>query len=347
MIVRYESGPDAGAPWHYGDPMREQRLLLAGSASVDLSHRPVFSISGPDRFSWLQAITSQDFAGVIPGRLLSAYILNAQGHLTHAFAGVDDGETFLAHTEPGRLPALLAWLERMRFAARVELADRSDEFALILSPVEGPGDAERAGFVTPPSAAPQPPSGRVVPEEGAQRPSRRAIPRFVPRADLDAELGDTRAGLWAAEALRIADGKPRIFLDTDERTIPNELANPDANRLGDSVHLEKGCYPGQETVARIFNLGRPPRRLTLLHLDGSAEALPGLGSTLEADGQPVGRVGTSERHYELGPIALALVKRSVPVEATLLADGIAAAQEVLVDPDAGLHWRPVPGLSRR
>lgn len=308
--VRHLDGPDAGAVWHYGDPLREQRALLAGEASVDLSHRPLFAVSGPDRLTWLHAIASQDFASLAPGHPTSSYILNAQGHLTHVFGGVDDGETFWGHSEPGHLDALLAWLRRMVFAARVEVADHRDDKALVL-----------------PAGA----SGPIV----------------VDRDEVDQALGERRAGTWAMEALRIASGVPRVFLDTDDKTIPNELANPDGTRLGPAVHLAKGCYPGQETVARVYNLGRPPRRLTLLHLDGSAERLPAVGADLLAEGRVVGRMGTSERHYELGPIGLALVKRTVAVQQPLVVDGIAAAQEVLVDPEVGRHWRPDAGLLRR
>jgi len=146
-------------------------------------------------------------------------------------------------------------------------------------------------------------------------------------------------GLWAFEALRIARGEPRLGLDTDERTIPNE-----AGWVNTAVHLDKGCYRGQETVARVHTLGRPPRRLTLLHLDGSDNRLPERGSDLTVSGgttdRAVGFVGTSARHHELGPIALGMVKRNVPLDATLEVDGITAAQEVIVDPEVGLHVRP-------
>jgi len=307
--VTRTDGPDAGAVWHYGDPLREQRRLLAGEASVDMSHRPVFAVSGPDRLTWLNAIASQDFASLPPGVPVTSYILNPQGHISHVFGGIDDGETLWAHTEPGRADALLAWLRRMVFAARVEIAEQPGK-ALVL-----------------PAGAPAP---TVVDGDAVQ----------------DA-LGEVRAGLWAMEALRIAAGQPRAFLDTDDRTIPNELANPEGDLLGPATHLAKGCYPGQETVARIYNLGRPPRRLTLLHLDGSAETLPTVGADVLADGKAVGRMGTSERHFELGPIGLALLKRQVPPDAALVVDGVAASQELLVDPDAGLHWRPEPGLGRR
>ena len=153
--------------------------------------------------------------------------------------------------------------------------------------------------------------------------------------------GGQRGGHFVHEALRIAAGRPRPFLDADDKAIPNELANPEGDLLGESVHLKKGCYRGQETVARVHTLGRPPRRLTLLHLDGSAERLPEVGAEVLAGEKVVGRMGTSAIHYELGPIGLALLKRNTPLDAPLTVAGIAASQEVVVDPDAGLHVRPV------
>lgn len=313
MTVRHSDGVDAGAVWHYGDPFREQKLLAAGTAGVDLSHRPVFAVTGADRLRWLHDITSQDLATLPPGTAVTAYVLDAQGHITHVLGAVDDGHTMWAHTEPGHAEALIAWLRRMVFAARVEVSDVRDDRALVLAP---------------------------------RTSSAQAGPVVVARQEVDAVLGDVRAGTWAVEALRIEAGQPRIFLDTDERTIPNELANPQDDRLGPAVHLNKGCYPGQEAVARIYNLGRPPRRLTLLHLDGTANALPAVGADIHSGDRVVGRMGTSERHHELGPIGLALLKRSLPVEAALAVDGIAASQQPIVDPAAGLHWRPEAGLGR-
>ena len=299
-VVRHESGPDAGAVWHYGDPLREQRWLAAGEASVDLSHRPTFSITGPDRLTCLNNIVSQKLDDLASDAWVTAYILDPNGRIVHVFGGVDDGATLWAATEPGHDEALLAWLRRMQFAARVEITERSESHAMVITP-GGPG--------------------------------------IVARDELDATLGERRAGTWAADALRIEAGQPRVFVDTDERTIPNELANPDGLTLGPAVHLQKGCYPGQETVARVYNLGRPPRRLTRLHLDGSAEALPQIGSEIVLDGRSIGRVGSSARHHELGPVALALIKRSVPADVPLVVDGIDAAQELIVDPEVGLHVR--------
>lgn len=300
--VLNEHGPDQGVAWHYGDPLREQRWLEAGEASVDLSHRPVFSVSGPDRLTWLHALSSQALDTLPPGEWTSAYILNPQGHLEHGFAGFDDGDTFWAHTEPGRLDALLAWLGRMVFASQVEVTDRSLTHAVVL--------------------------------RGLQ-------PQLVVREEVEAALGECRAGTWAVEALRVAAGSPRIFIDTDHTTLPNEIAMPDGDRLGDAVNLKKGCYRGQETVARVYNLGRPPRRLTLLHLDGSDNELPATGSAVFERETEVGMVGTVAVHYELGPIALALIKRTVDPRVVLVVDGIAASQEIVVDPDVGKHVRMV------
>ncbi len=96
---------------------------------------------------------------------------------------------------------------------------------------------------------------------------------------------------------------PRLGLDTDHRTIPHELG-----WIETAVHLTKGCYRGQETVARVHNLGHPPRRLVRLLLDGSEDRLPGHGDPVTADGTEVGFTGSAARHYELGPVALAVIK---------------------------------------
>ena len=316
MTVRVAEGPDAGVPWHFGDPMREQRQLSQGIGAVDLSHRGVLTVSGPDRLSWLHSLTTQRLAGLDPGVGTTALILSPQGHIEHALYGVDDCTTFWAHTEPGAAAAVVQWLTSMRFLMRVEVADRSADYAVVWRP-----------------GAPTAPPGLVV-RIGAD--SLAGYETFVPRPELDGVLaGEPRAGVWAYEARRIAFGVPRIGLDTDHRTIPNEIG-----LLGVAVDLDKGCYRGQETVARVHTLGRPPRRLVRLHLDGTADALPPVGAPLEVEGRPVGFAGTSARHYELGPVGLGLVKRSTDPAAALVVAGIAASQEVLVDPELGLHVRP-------
>jgi folate-binding protein YgfZ len=292
-------GVDAPVAAHYGSIAGEQRTLERGEGFVDLSHRDVVKVSGPDRLTWLHALTSQSFEDLQPGVWTSALVLDPQGHVEFAITGVDDGSAFTAHLEPGMGAGLVAWLDSMRFMSRVEVSEETESVAVVWRPT--------------------------------------TAYTFLARGDLErfAAAAGPACGTWAFEALRIARGEPRLGLDTDHRTIPNE-----AGWIGSAVHLDKGCYRGQETVARVHTLGRPPRRLTLLHLDGSENRLPTVGSDLLLDGRVVGRVGSSARHHELGPIALGLVKRNVSVEATLDADGIPAAQEVVVDPELGLHVRP-------
>ena len=311
--VMVEEGLDSGLAWHHGNPVVEGRAMADGSGVVDLGNRDVVEIEGPDRLTWLHALTTQHLESLAPGVATTALVLAPTGHIEHVLHGVDDGERFLLWTEPGRGADLVAWLERMRFMSRVEVRQRDDlRLAWFGHRVAIPDswptrDSDLGGLDV------FAPVGATLPGE-----SEGAVP----------------VGLWAYDAARVAAGVPRIFLDTDHRTIPNEIG-----LLG--THLQKGCYRGQETVARVHTLGRPPRRLVQLHLDGSLSTLPDAGAELFLNGRAVGFVGSSARHHELGPIALGLVKRSVPVDAQLLADGIPASQEALVDPEVGLHIRPV------
>jgi folate-binding protein YgfZ len=300
---------DAPVAAHYGSFTGEQRTLAGGDGFVDLSHRGVVRVAGPDRLGWLHSLTTQVFEGLPPGVVTQALVLSPQGHVEHALTGVDDGEAFTAHVEPGRAAALVEWLDAMRFMMRVEVADVTDELAVAWRPQASSGDGADPGKYD-----------------------------LVPRGQLEqyAAAAGPACGLWAFEALRIARGEPRLGIDTDHRTIPNEVG-----WIPSAVHLDKGCYRGQETVARVHTLGRPPRRLTLLHLDGSENRLPAQGTDVLLGDRAVGFVGSSARHHELGPIALALLKRNVPVDAELRVDEIAAAQEVVVDPEVGLHVRPL------
>jgi folate-binding protein YgfZ len=321
-------GVDAGVAAHYGDPLREQRLLSEGLAVVDLSHRAVLTVSGPDRLSWLHSMTTQSLTGLAPRTSAESLVLSPKGHVQHALHIVDDGYTTWITAEPGTGPALRAWLESMRFMLRVEVADVSSSWAVLGEPhsaesVDGEPLAWRDPW--PDLVGDTAAYGPVDGHPGADRRWREVI---VPRADLVAAVGDRPlAGVWAAEALRVAAWRPRFGFETDHRTIVHEV-----DWLRTAVHLHKGCYRGQETVARVHNLGRPPRRLVFLHLDGSGHVLPDRGSDVVLDGRTIGFVSSVARHHELGPIALALVKRNTAVDAPLLAGGIAAAQETVVAP---------------
>jgi len=175
----------------------------------------------------------------------------------------------------------------------------------------------------------------VVGEESHPGLERPWFEYLVPAAELEAAVGDRPlAGMWAAEALRIAAWRPRLGAETDDKTIPHEL-----DLLRTAVHLAKGCYKGQETIARVHNLGHPPRRLVFLQLDGSQHTLPAVGSEVRLGDRKVGTVTSVVQHYEMGPVALAVIKRSVsPDEILTVVDGdepYTAAQEVIVAPDAG------------
>ncbi|MDT3728446.1 folate-binding protein YgfZ [Streptomyces sp. DSM 41972] len=306
-------GVDEGVAAHYGDLFREQRALADGTGFVDLSHRGVVTVSGAERLGWLHLLLTQHVQELPPHEATEALILSANGHIEHALYLVDDGGTTWAHVEPGTQEALVAYLESMKFFYRVEVADRTEDVAVVHLP---------AGSIA------------EVPEGVAVRETPYGRDLFLPRGDLEefARTAGPAAGLLAHEALRVEQHRPRLGFETDHRTIPHELG-----WIGSAVHLQKGCYRGQETVARVQNLGKPPRRLVFLHLDGSEVHLPVPGTELRLaddgpDGRKIGFITTSVRHHELGPVALALVKRNVPVDARLLAGDTAAAQETVVEP---------------
>ncbi|HVT69314.1 MAG TPA: folate-binding protein [Trebonia sp.] len=342
--------PDEGVAAHYGDPVREQRAMTEGQVLVDRSNRGVIKVTGPDRLSWLHSLTSQHLERLAPGSTTQALVLSPQGHLEHHLTLTDDGTATWIHVEPHTAGDLAGFLDSMRFMLRVEVEDLSG--VLVVQTLAGPLPAE-GGVLSRTEGGDSNPATLLGDGVVAAVMHGPFGVDLIAAPDAAGKLAETFpvAGLWAYEAARIAARVPRPGLDTDHRTLPHEIGLIEA-----AVHLNKGCYRGQETVARIHNLGHPPRRLVFLHLDGSADRLPAHGAPLTlADGTQVGFVGSAARHFELGPIGLGLVKRSVPVDAALLADGVAAAQEVVVPPDAGANVKvtmkrdsvPPPPAGRR
>ena len=350
-----------GVPAHFGAPLAEQRALDEGDAIVDLSHRGVVTVSGTDRLSWLHSMTSQRLTGLAPGESVETLLLGPTGRIEHALRLVDDGERAWLLVDEGSAEPLTEYLNRMRFALRVEVADVSDQYAAVLAFEGGAALPALRGLGTAvtewrdPWAAVS--AGGVQYAHGEHPGAGWSASQFVfARQDLPgvaalAASGAVRAaGLTALDALEIRAGRPTLHGEVDERAIPHEF-----DWLRTAVHLNKGCYRGQETVAKVHNLGHPPRRLALLHLDGSGGELPegdALVYPAGADGEarPVGRLTRSALHHEWGGIALALLKRSVPEDSPLevaLADGtrIAAAQESIVPADAGAT-REIPKLKR-
>lgn len=318
--------PDAGVAAHYGDPIREQRQLAEGLGWVDLSHRDVVRIEGADRLSWLHNLTTQRLDKLEARVGTEALVLSPQGHVEHHLQLVDDGAATWIHLEPHAAASLVAFLDSMRFMLRVEVADVSADWAIGWQPLHEP----HPDFLT-----------RVDPQADAV--AGRQV--FVPRVQLNefAAQAGPPAGVQALEALRLEAGRPRFGLDTDHRTIPHEVG-----WIGTAVVLDKGCYRGQETVARVANLGRPPRRLIRLHLDGSVrETLPPRGTGVFVDGEPAGQVTSVAYHHELGPIALALVKYTTGDDLDVVVgaadSGISARLEPIVERDD----TPRPGQAAR
>lgn len=293
--VLVEEGVDKGAIWHFGEPAKEQRELIAGKAWADLSHLNLIAVSGEDRLKWLHDLTTQFLNGLEINIWKSAMILDPRGHIEYQFNLVDDGTTTWLALDPGYSAELITYLTKMKFSLRVEVRDATDECAVLRTP------------------------GAITDIGGPFL--------LIPRNEVEAMSANLntiamQVGTWATDAERVAAGRPRIGFETDHKSIPNEIGV-----LNVAVHMNKGCYRGQETVAKIFNLGNPPRRLVLLHLDGSDLAFPARGTKIENDGIVVGFVGTVARHYELGTIALAILKRNTPMDAVLTIDGAPALQQ--------------------
>ena len=291
--VLVESGPDKGAIWHFGEPNKEQKELVSGNGWADLSHRAVISISGKDRLTWLHALTTQHLEKLTPGDWQEALILDAHGHIVEQLFLEDDGSTTWIHTEAQRVEPLIEYLEKMKFMLDVQVKDQSHNYAVL----RAAGAADNIG-------------GPYA---------------LVPRAELADTISafneaHTQVGIWALEALRVAQGRARLLFEVDHKSIPNELGF-----LNKAVHMQKGCYRGQETVAKVFNLGQPPRKLVLLHLDGSMVELPEHGAKITLDDKEIGYIGTVARHFELGPIALGVIKRNTPQQAQLLAGNVPAS----------------------
>lgn len=330
-----EAGPDAGAVWHYGDPLGEQRAAGADAVLVDRSRRGVLTLTGKDRQTWLHSISTQFVSDLPEGASTQNLSLDGQGRVEDHWIQTELAGTTYFDTEPWRAEPLLAYLRKMVFWSEVTPADADLAVLSLLGPkltdqpvldalgVDAlPGELTAAlvedGFVR---RMPGTPPGQIE------------LDLLVPRTRV-AEWQDrlTRAGVrpsgvWAYEAHRVAAVRPRLGVDTDERTIPHEVG-----WIGGAVHLNKGCYRGQETVARVHNLGRPPRMLVLLHLDGSVDR-PSTGDPVLAGGRTVGRLGTVVDHVDLGPIALALLKRGLPAE-TELATGPEASVAAVIDIDS-------------
>ena len=341
---------------HLGNPLVEQRALVGGVAVAPLGDRAVLAVGGLDRLSWLDSLTTQSLLALAPRTSTELLVLDPNGRVEHAASVVDDGETTWLIVDRGDAEGLLGWLRKMRFRLDVDPRDASEEYAVIGGTAAALGAVEAAQPAGVPLrwVDPWPVIGaggvgyaRVHPHPAAERDwsevlVTRTEERRLARAAASGEV--VLAGLTAVDALRVAAWRPRWSAEVDDRALPHET-----DWLRTAVHLDKGCYRGQETVAKVHNLGHPPRRMISLQLDGSDSVLPGRGAEVRAGDEVIGVVTSAALHYEDGPIALALVRRSAPSDGDLTvqtSDGlIAAAQEIIVPPEAG-KAADVPRLPR-
>jgi folate-binding protein YgfZ len=318
------SSPDAPVAAHFGDPLREQR---ATEAVVDRSHRGVLRLTGPERLPFLHNLSTQHLLGLADGQATQTLILSPHGHIEHHLWVSAVGDALYLDTEPGCLEPLREFLLKMRFFTQVEI----DDAALKVFSVVGPD----LGLPEPdvlPVPGPKFPTGSVAPRPtsiyavapvpgGFARRSSLGLDYLVP--DESALPALPRVGLWAYEAWRVAERLPRLGFDTDHKTLPSEV-----DLTGVAVHLEKGCYRGQETVARVHHLGRPPRALRLMHLDGiTSDHLPAPGTPVTSGERQVGFIGTAVRHFEQGPIALGILRRNISGDTPLVAGESTVAVE--------------------
>ncbi|MFD6700875.1 MULTISPECIES: YgfZ/GcvT domain-containing protein [unclassified Microbacterium] len=350
---------DGGIAQHFGDPIREQRALERGDALAPLGDRSVIELTGSERLTWLDSITSQSVAHLRVGESTELLVLDPQGRVEHVAAVFDDGSSTWLIADVADVEPLAIWLQRMVFRADVKVAVRPE--LLVVGFFAGAGAEQRAERValsphgtavvwTDPWPTVQPGGHQyhVGEHPGSGYRWRTAVLDESAAAVLAADHETTWAGALAAEALRIAAWRPRWAAEVDERSLPHET-----DWIRSAVHLNKGCYRGQETVAKVHNLGHPPRRIAALHLDGSESLLPDAGApvlAVGADGaeDEVGCITSAARHHELGPIALAILSRRAPVGDLVVRtpDGdIAAAQEIIVPADAGAT-ADVPRLTR-
>ncbi|MBK1784840.1 CAF17-like 4Fe-4S cluster assembly/insertion protein YgfZ [Prauserella cavernicola] len=351
-VAAPEGHPEAGVAWHWGDPFAEQRTAVRGVAVVDRSHRHVITVSGEERLSWLHLVISQHVSALPTDTGTEALVLDSHGRVdAHMVLGYTEDVVYL-DTDPdsqatsalpkGGKQSLLAYLEAMKFWSKVDIRDATEDFAVLT--LLGP-DIDKVLDV---EVGPQPYAITPLPGGGLARrmpwPGRHAVDLLVPRAELATwwsrltDAGARPAGSWAFDALRVESLRARTGVDTDERAIPHEL-----NWIGSAAHVAKGCYRGQETVSKVHNVGRPPRNMVLLHLDGSPEIYPETGDPVVLGERTVGRIGSVAQHHELGPIALALVKRSTPADAELLVGAEDNRVQAAIDPDSVPGEGAAPG----
>lgn len=328
-------------PLHYGNPATEERALKEGKAVTDFSDREIVQVSGPDRLSWLESLSTQRLVDMTAGDSSELLILSPQGHIENHAGICEDGESVWLMCDTGYGQAMVDFLNSMRFMLRVEVQARPDMAALALYGNFPPEAIQSAVGESTPALIWNDPWAHTA-EGGAhygvddgEHPGCAGEPMRVLLCQRD-KLADTAracvtagyrlAGSLAAEAMRVRRWQPRMsFEGAAPSALPHEF-----DWLRTAVHLHKGCYRGQETVAKIVNLGRPPRRLAYLYLEGEFGDLPPAGSDVVWNRRACGQLTSAVRSTDEGAVALAVLRRAVPLDAILDVGEYRASQKEIV-----------------
>jgi tRNA-modifying protein YgfZ len=309
----------------------EYRALTEGAGVIERRGRGKLDVTGPDSLEYLQGQVTNDVESLSPGQGCYAAILNAKGHmLADARVLARGAEELWLDTEPVALERALADLRMYKIGRRVEVSDRTSERAIvsIVGPRAGGSVSAALGL-----------EERALPaaEHAHLDASLDGDAVVVARTDLGFDLllaadaaaraiealaghGATAVGPEAAEIVRVESGRPRYGLDMGEENLPAE-----AGIVERAVSFTKGCYVGQEPVARMHYKGRPNRHLRGLELSGQAQR----GDALRASGKQVGAVTSASVSPARGPIALALVRREIaPGEEVEVGEGGVRARVV-------------------
>ena len=299
----------------------DYRAITEACGLLDRSDRGKLALTGADAAGFLQGQVSNDVESLATGSGCYAAFLTPKGKMLGDLRILNAGDELLLDTERSALQALFNMIRRFSIGYQVELHKRTVECGLLS--LIGPEADRLAGADWLPS------------EEHAQIPlsiggiQARAIRTDVgldllcDAADTDAlrsileESGAVAIGEAAAECLRVERGRPRYGIDLDDTVIPQEAGLNER-----AVSFTKGCYVGQETVARLFYRGKPNRQLRGLRLTGPAEP----GEELLSEGRPVGRLTSVVQSPRFGAIGLALVRREAPPGSTVTSDAGVIAQ---------------------
>jgi len=289
----------------------QYRQLREESAMVDRSARGKILVSGPDAAEYLQGQLTNDVEALAEGEGCYAALLDRKGHLQSDMRVLHLPDGLWLDIEPGPAPAVLSHLRTYSIGREVEIADVTEEWAILA--LVGPRAAELAGFEgLRPQYAQRIRRWQEIEVLGVA--TALGVDLIVRAGDADRlrglalAAGVVEVGEEAAEIVRIESGTPRFGADMSAETMPAEAGIVDA-----AVSFTKGCYIGQEPVARLHYKGRPNRQLRGLELSAPAEA----GAELRLGDRTVGRIGSSCVSPARGPIALAIVRREAEPGAEL------------------------------